>query len=489
MPAVASSPIHPVLDQLVAAVDEHRVCGTDLLGALSGVPDPRARRGVRHQVTTILGLALCAVLAGARSFTAIGEWVANASPGMLAALGSGGCPPCESTLRRTLQRLGGDELDAAIGDWAAGHTTQPGGRRGLALDGKTLRGARGTGGRARHLMAAIDHHAGVVLGQVNVHGKTNEIPMFSQLCHQIDDLGGVVVTADAMHCQKAHADYLVLQRGAHYILTVKGNQPALRNQLKALPWKDIPIGHTSTNRGHGRAEKRTLKVVAVSAGIVFPHAIQAIQVTRRQTRKLNGKKWFRPRLVYAVTSLTASQATGRTRGLDPRPLVHREPPALGPRRHLRRGPLPGPHRQRPPRHGLPAQPRHQHRAPGRRQQHRPSPTASRLGPAQTRSTTPDQLRWDFAGALATSDLDILVFVGGPPAPFRETTRHAGWIVELFVHTPASYLRFIEREISERRSPLLHMCGEGRLLIDGDGFGATVQGQAGHLIEAGHPAAD
>jgi predicted transposase YbfD/YdcC len=307
MPAVASSPIHPVLDQLVAAVDEHRVCGTDLLGALSGVPDPRARRGVRHQVTTILGLALCAVLAGTRSFTAIGEWVANASPGMLAALGSGSCPPCESTLRRTLQRLGGDELDAAIGDWAAGHTTQPGGRRGLALDGKTLRGARGTGGRARHLMAAIDHHAGVVLGQVNVHGKTNEIPMFSQLCDQIDDLGGVVVTADAMHCQKAHADYLVLQRGAHYILTVKGNQPTLRNQLKALPWKDIPIGHTSTNRGHGRVEKRTLKVVAVSAGIVFPHAVQAIQITRK-TRKLNGKKW-RTELVYAVTSLTASQAT------------------------------------------------------------------------------------------------------------------------------------------------------------------------------------
>jgi hypothetical protein len=87
---------------------------------------------------------------------------------------------------------------------------------------------------------------------------------------------------------------------------------------------------------------------------------------------------------------------------------------------------------------------------------------------------------------ATSDLDILVFLNGPPAPFRETTRHAGWIVELFVHTPASYLRFIEREISERRSPLLHMCGEGRLLIDGDGFGATIQGQARHLIAAGPP---
>lgn len=138
MPAAPSSPIRPVLDQLVAAVDEHRVCGSDLLTTLSGVPDPRARRGVRHQMTTILGLALCAVLAGARSFAAIGEWAANASPRVLSALGSGGCPPCESTLRRTLQRLGGDELDAAIGDWTAGRTMQPGVRRALALDGKTL---------------------------------------------------------------------------------------------------------------------------------------------------------------------------------------------------------------------------------------------------------------------------------------------------------------------------------------------------------------
>jgi predicted transposase YbfD/YdcC len=307
MPAVASSPIHPVLDQLIAAVDEHRVGGSDLLGALSVVPDPRARRGVRHPMTTILGLALCAVLAGARSFTAIGEWAANASPRVLSALGSGGLPPCESTLRRTLQRLGGDDLDAAIGEWTAGRTTQPGVRRALALDGKTLRGARGATGRARHLMAAIDHHAGVVLGQVNVEGKTNEIPMFSQLCDQIPDLEGVVVTADAMHCQKAHADYLVLTRGAHYILTVKGNQPTLRTQLTTLPWKDVPVGHTSTDRGHGRVDKRTLKVVAVSAGIVFPHALQAIQITRK-SRKLNSKKW-RTEVVYAVTSLTPAQAT------------------------------------------------------------------------------------------------------------------------------------------------------------------------------------
>ena len=114
------------------------------------------------------------MLAGARSFTAIGEWAANASEQVLAALGTAGFPPSESCVRGALQNLDGDQLDAALGEW------------GLLLyrptpvctvDGKTVRGARAATGAARHLMAAIDHHAGVVIGQVNVEGKTNEIPM------------------------------------------------------------------------------------------------------------------------------------------------------------------------------------------------------------------------------------------------------------------------------------------------------------------------
>jgi hypothetical protein len=80
---------------------------------------------------------------------------------------------------------------------------------------------------------------------------------------------------------------------------------------------------------------------------------------------------------------------------------------------------------------------------------------------------PDALAAMLAGSAgtalntATSNLDIVVFLGGPPAPFRETTSHAGWIVELFVHTPTSYPRFIERETNEHRSPLLHMCSLGQ----------------------------
>ena len=307
MPSSVSLPIDPVVAHLVAAADGQGISGGGLLRALSQVPDPRARRGVRHSLSAILAVALCAVLAGARSFTAIGQWAANASPQVLAGLGVVRCPPSETCVRRTLQSLQGDKLDAVLGGWAACQTDRCGVRRAVAVDGKTVRGSRGAQGPARHLMAAIDHHTGVVIGQVDVPGKTNEIPMFSPLCDQIADLDSVVVTADAMHCQKDHADYLVLARGAHYVLTVKGNQPGLRKQLTALPWKEIPIGHTSTSRGHGRVDKRTLKTVTVSAGILFPHALQAIQITRR-TRKLTEKKW-RTEVVYAITSLPAAQAT------------------------------------------------------------------------------------------------------------------------------------------------------------------------------------
>lgn len=307
MPAGSSSPIHPVLDHLVDAVDHDRV-GAGLLAALAQVPDPRKPRGVRHRISAILALAVCAVLAGCRSFTAIGEWVTDASEQVLAAVGVG-CAPCESTIRRVLQRLDGEELDTTIGGWAAGCTEPVATRRRLvAVDGKRVRGSGSDTQDPRHLLGAIDHARGVVLAQREVGCKTNEITEFAPLLDTVD-LSGAVVTADAMHAQCAHADYLVLRRGAHYLLTVKSNQPSLHAQLKALPWKDVPVAHTSSGRAHGRVEQRRVKVVTVATGILFPHARQAIQITRK-TRKLKTKKWT-TEVAYAVTSLTAEQATAR----------------------------------------------------------------------------------------------------------------------------------------------------------------------------------
>src|SRR6185312_15161495 len=115
-------------------------------------------------------------------------------------------------------------------------------------------------------------------------------------------------TVDALHTQREHVTELAA-RGAHWVLSVKGNQPRLRRQLAALPWREVEIVHRSSGTAHGRREIRTLKVVTIAAGIEFPHAAQAIQVTRR-TRPIPARtgrrgRW-RTETVYAITLRSAA---------------------------------------------------------------------------------------------------------------------------------------------------------------------------------------
>lgn len=281
----------------------------DLLVALLAVRDPRGCRGVRHRLLTVLAAAVCAVLAGARSYVMISEWAHDLPISVRLRLGIGlRGVPSESTLRRILQRVDPDELDAAVSGWLArrvtGGSTGPGPTRAIALDGKTARGARSGGGRAVHLLGALDHATGVVLGQTEVDHKTNEITAFTPLLERIDaacPLAGAVITADALHTQHAHAEWL-RARGAHYVFIAKGNQPTLHTQLADLPWSSIPVVDDVRGRGHGRVETRTLQLCTIAAGIGFPHARLAARIVRRRRPSANTKKWS-TETIYAVTSL------------------------------------------------------------------------------------------------------------------------------------------------------------------------------------------
>jgi len=176
MPAPSSSPIDPAIGHLAGLAEDAGNGPPGLLAVLAKVSDPRCRRGVRHQLAVVLALAVCAVLAGARSFTAIAEWAADADEQTLARLGVTGAVPSESTIRRVLQRLDADAFDELAGAWAAQRTAPARGtRRAIAVDGKTLRGSAHGGEGGRHLLAAFDHAHGVVLGQAEVGAKTNEV--------------------------------------------------------------------------------------------------------------------------------------------------------------------------------------------------------------------------------------------------------------------------------------------------------------------------
>ena len=156
-------------------------------------------------------------------------------------------------MRRVLARVDPDALDLVIGRWLADQqpsasTTRPPPaprppRRAVAVDGKTLRGSGHHPSPPVHLLAAMDHTSHAVLAQTDVDHTTNEIARFRPLLDRLD-LSATVVTADALHTQREHADWLVSHQHAAYLLIVKANQPTLHHQLTTLPWPESPLPTT-----------------------------------------------------------------------------------------------------------------------------------------------------------------------------------------------------------------------------------------------------
>ncbi|WP_295700537.1 ISAs1 family transposase [Lapillicoccus sp.] len=295
-----SSPITPAATQPGGLSGDTRA--GHLLRLLATVPDPRDPRGVRYPLVGILAVAVTAVMAGARSFAAIGEWADDLSMEHRTRIGMGGvASPDESTLRKLFARLDPDQLDRVLGAWLWTRTDDVHGQRVIALDGKTVRGARTPTTCAPHLVAALDHVTGTVVGQVAVAAKSNEIPAVRDLLACFD-LTGVVVTVDAMHTQTDTAHAITTGGGA-YVFTVKANTPTLHRQLKALPWKEVPA-HTATVTTHGRRATRTIRSLTAPTWIGFAGAAQVAQIRRTVTRA--GKKTVE--VVYLITSAPHTSA-------------------------------------------------------------------------------------------------------------------------------------------------------------------------------------
>ncbi len=291
----------PVAPAAPAAVTE--VCG-DLLKLFGSVPDGRSGQGRDHPVAAVLALAAAAVVAGMKGYTAIAGWVRDVPPPVLADLylrtGAGPTrPPSKATIWRVVTDADADVFDATVGSWLMSTLLSEPAARGaegdgparlipVRLDGKTVRGARDDAGNQRHLLAALvgrTAQTSVIAAQAEVGVKTNEVPMATVVLGQID-LHGTLVTADALHTVKATAEF-IRQGGGEFILPVKENRKTLFDALDTLPWHQVPIAHTATDRGQGRITTRTIQVLPAPEDLPFPHVSQ-VYLIERHVSELQG---------------------------------------------------------------------------------------------------------------------------------------------------------------------------------------------------------
>jgi hypothetical protein len=204
----------------------------DLRAYMAQVPDPRGRKGTRHPLSAILTAVICAVLSGANGYKPIAQWLHTQSVDFWHFLGFTRRPIRYGALRNLLMALDPNAFEEALLGWlrqAHGLDFAADTLSGVAIDGKRLRGTLSVDQQALMLIAAFDHETACVIRQQAVPADTNEQKAMLDLLKQLV-LTGRVVTADALHCQQETCRQII-DSGGHYVLTVKDNQPALREAI------------------------------------------------------------------------------------------------------------------------------------------------------------------------------------------------------------------------------------------------------------------
>ena len=311
---------------------------------LGAIPDYRGARGKRYSLQTVLTLALGARLAGYRGVTAIAQFGGLLSQDQRKAVDCFFSPsklcyttPNTTTFHNILATLPPDTLEDAAQAWAQQQSAQlcaskhktadrrcaadpasdpdPFAKPAVCMDGKDVRGAskQAQDGRVM-LFAAVEQGSGLVLGQMQVDSKTNEIPALPELADKLQ-LAGRVITADALHCQQKTARFLLQECDVHYLVTaVKDNQPTMAQELREMDFSDCPVVETH-DKLHGRSERRRCWVKDLSGEEIQDKAQlhgrkQAIRIERKRCQRRRGKAVKTSiEVCYAPTSLAPAEAT------------------------------------------------------------------------------------------------------------------------------------------------------------------------------------
>lgn len=277
------------------------------------VTDPRDNRGKQYQLAELLVLILLAKMAGQQNASQIAEWVALRMDSLYAMqVLSRPQAPSHMTYRRVQQAtVKAEELEQLVAQYQQSSLTNAD-ELVLSFDGKTVRGTIPSGEtKGVHLLAVYVPKQGLVLAQVAVGAKENEIHQAPQLLAQVS-LQGAIVLGDAMQTQRALSEQIV-QAGGDFIWKVKGNQARTEWAIEKLFVQEIvqlqkgqPLSKhcqqaQTVNKGHGRIEKRVLLTsTQLNDYLDWPTLAQVFRL-ETTVQHSNGK--FSRQVVYGLTSL------------------------------------------------------------------------------------------------------------------------------------------------------------------------------------------
>jgi predicted transposase YbfD/YdcC len=260
-----------------------------LTAVFADLPDPRREtKNKLHALTDILAIATCAVIGGADSWEAIAEYGRTKEAFFRRFLRLENGIPSPDTFERVFAKLDPAAFARAFGRWMAA-ACQATGLVPVAIDGKSARAAeRDTATGRLHLVSAWATENRLVLGQAAVPDGSNETAVIPELLRTLD-LAGTVVTIDAGGCQVANAG-IIRERGGHYLLAVKDNQPTLRSAVEAVFDRACEAdfagvrhdGHGQEEDGHGRHEERYVTAIYDPDGlpVEWPDVAAVVQVNR-----------------------------------------------------------------------------------------------------------------------------------------------------------------------------------------------------------------
>jgi predicted transposase YbfD/YdcC len=305
-------------DSLAAKDDPFFFDVGSLYERLERLTDHRDPHGVRYPLALALVFVILAKLAGEQEPRGIAQWVELRKQLLKDALHfDRDTVPHPITYSRILGKaVDVSELQQVVSSFLlsapdAGRSVE------INLDGKAVRGTIPAGQRhGLHLLAAYLPDEGIVLCQVRVESKENEIVAAPRLLKSID-LKGKVVTGDAMFAQR-ELSRQVIESGGDYVWTVKDNQSSLRQEIETLfeieegktnlkPIKNDLSRASTTDKQHGRLEQRRITISGLLAGQMdWPGLEQVFRVEREIEEVATGKK--RSEIVYGITSLTSKEA-------------------------------------------------------------------------------------------------------------------------------------------------------------------------------------